>query len=236
MSQEPTAPSPVAAHPRLLSVITPPGVAAAELFEDPPGLFCHPAELAQVERAVAKRRNEYISVRHCARVALSALGHESAVILKDADGAPVWPQGAVGSLTHCAGYRGAVAAPAGLVRGMGIDAEPNVPLPDDVLPAVSLPPERAFIAGATVSGVHWDKLLFSAKESIFKTWFPLTRRWLGFDQAEISFTAEAADRGTFDATILVDGTTTDDGPPLTHLSGRWTATRDLLVTSIVLLR
>ncbi|MFE2138960.1 4'-phosphopantetheinyl transferase superfamily protein, partial [Streptomyces sp. NPDC059466] len=33
--------------------------------------------------------------------------------------------------------------------------------------------------------VHWDRLLFSAKESVYKAWFPLMRRWLDFLEADI---------------------------------------------------
>ena len=49
-------------------------VAAAELFEDPPGLRPHPQEEALIARAVDKRRREFTSARHCARVALGELG------------------------------------------------------------------------------------------------------------------------------------------------------------------
>ena len=35
--------------------------------------------------------------------------------------------------------------------------------------------------------VCWDRLLFSLKESVHKAWFPLTRRWLGFEQALVRF-------------------------------------------------
>ena len=57
---------------------------------------------------------------------------------------------------------------------------------------------------ATVPGVSWDRLLFSAKESVYKAWFPLTSRWL-------NFSAGLADRGpaarTFAARLLVSATT-----------------------------
>ncbi len=35
-------------------------------------------------------------------------------------------------------------------------------------------------------GPSWDRLLFSAKESVYKAWFPLTGRWLGFEEAAIT--------------------------------------------------
>ena len=90
-------------------------------------------------RSVAKRRNEFITARHCARIALGELGFPPLPILKGDKGEPCWPEGVVGSLTHCAGYRGAVVGRAGPVRSVGVDAEPHDVLPDGVLDAISLP-------------------------------------------------------------------------------------------------
>ncbi|MET8067607.1 4'-phosphopantetheinyl transferase superfamily protein, partial [Micromonospora sp. NPDC005313] len=75
---------------------------------------------------------------------------------------------------------------------------------------------------------HWDRLLFSAKESVYKAWYPLTGRWLGFEEAELTF-----DRaGRFAARILVDGARADGGPPLDVLDGRWLVTGGLLLTAV----
>jgi 4'-phosphopantetheinyl transferase EntD len=73
--------------------------------------------------------------------------------------------------------------------------------------------------------VCWDRLLFSAKESVYKTWFPLAGRFLGFEEAEIEVDAE---RGRFVATLLV-------GPPapVRRLAGRFLVGRGLIVTAIV---
>ena len=110
-------------------------------------------------------------------------------ILKGEKGEPCWPDGVVGSLTHCEGYRGAAVAPQGRVRSVGIDAEPHDVLPNGVLDAISLPGERAGL-DALPSGLHWDRILFCAKEATYKAWFPLTRRWLGFEDAHITFTVD----------------------------------------------
>ena len=73
-------------------------------------------------------------------------------------------------------------------RRVGIDAEPHEPLPPDVAGAIALDEElvgRAELTAAD-SAVCWDRLLFSAKETVYKAWFPLTHRWLGFEQASIT--------------------------------------------------
>ena len=89
----------------VLGTILPTGVAAEELFEDPPGLEPHPREAHLIEKAVDKRKREFTSARHCARLALGRLGLDPAPILRGDMGSPVWPNGVVGSLTHCDGYR-----------------------------------------------------------------------------------------------------------------------------------
>jgi hypothetical protein len=210
-------------------------LAYAELYDDPPDLAPLPEEEALIAKSVAKRRNEFITVRHCARRALGQLGVPPAPILKGDKGEPSWPDGVVGSLTHCKGYRGAVVGRAGPVRSVGIDAEPHDVLPDGVLGAIGLADERREIA-ALPAGLHWDRILFCAKEATYKAWYPLTRRWLGFEDAHIVFDVDPSgpgSAGVFVSTILID-TAALSGPPLTALRGRWSVERGLVLTAIVL--
>ena len=85
-------------------------------------------------------------------------------------------------MTHCAGYRAAAVARSGDLAAVGIDAEPHAPLPPDVLELVARPEERVELTALEEArpDLHWDRILFSAKEAVFKAWFPLTRRWLDF--------------------------------------------------------
>jgi 4'-phosphopantetheinyl transferase EntD len=73
--------------------------------------------------------------------------------------------------------------------------------------------------------------LFSAKETVYKVWYPLTKRWLGFEEARVTLHPED---GTFSARILADGSTVDGGPPLTSLSGRFLVSGGFVLTAIVL--
>ncbi len=204
----------------------------AELYHDPPDLAPLPEEEPLVARSVAKRRNEFVTARHCARLAMGQLGVPQSPILKGEKGEPQWPAGLVGSLTHCEGYRGAVVGRRSAVRSVGIDAEPHGVLPGGVLDAISLPVERREIA-ALPAGVHWDRILFCAKEATYKAWFPLTRRWLGFEDAHITFDVDADGSGTFVSRILIDPEALS-GPPLTELTGRWSVGEGLALTAIVL--
>lgn len=205
----------------------------AEMYDDPPHLAALPEEEPLIARSVAKRRNEFVTVRHCARVAMEQLGVAPAPILKGDKGEPHWPDGVVGSLTHCEGYRGAVVARRTAVRSVGIDAEPHGVLPKGVLDAISLPVERTEIS-ALPGELHWDRILFCAKEATYKTWFPLTQRWLGFEDAHITFTVDSAGTaGEFVSRILIDPAA-QSGPPLTELAGRWSVAGGLALTAIVL--
>ena len=208
-------------------------LAYSELYSDPPGLAALPEEEPLIARSVAKRRNEFITVRHCARIALGQLGVPPVPILKGDKGEPCWPDGVAGSLTHTAGYRGAVVGRIPAVRSVGIDAEPHDVLPDGVLDVISLPEERSEIPPKLPAGLHWDRILFCAKEATYKAWFPLTKRWLGFEDAHITFGADGPTGGTFVSRILIDPEALS-GPPLTALRGRWSVDRGLVLTAIVL--
>ncbi|MDO4762567.1 MAG: 4'-phosphopantetheinyl transferase [Corynebacterium sp.] len=173
----------------------------------------HPLERALVAHAVDVRKAEFGDARWCARQALKALDRDSKnPILRGERGMPLWPASVSGSLTHTDGYRAAVVAPRLLVRSMGLDAEVAQPLPDGVIDSIArdseLPQlERLHSAGVTCA----DRLLFCAKEATYKAWFPLTHRWLGFEQAEI----DVRDDGTFVSYLLVRPT------PVPFIEGRW---------------
>jgi enterobactin synthetase component D / holo-[acyl-carrier protein] synthase len=216
----------------VLEEILPPRVVTAEAFGDDQDAWLFPEEEAAIAAAVAGRRREFATARACARTALGRLGEPPAPILRGAKGAPCWPAGVTGSITHCEGYRAAAVARSADVLTLGLDAEPDEALPDGVLDVISLGAERAALAAlaASAPGVCWDRLLFSAKESVYKAWFPLARRWLGFEEAEVCIDGAA---GTFTATLLVPGPVVA-GSPLRVLDGRWMTGRGLVLTAIVL--
>ncbi|MEV4624751.1 4'-phosphopantetheinyl transferase superfamily protein [Micromonospora sp. NPDC049523] len=207
-------------------------VAAVEAFDDSrPGLL-FPEEEALLANSVEKRRNEFVTARRCAREALAELGIAAAPLLPGPQREPRWPAGVVGSITHCDGYRAAAVARTTDLATIGIDAEPHLPLPSGVLEAVALPAEVALLAKLAESdpSVCWDRLLFCAKEAVYKAWFPLARRWLDFHEAEIEIDPAT---GTFTAVLLVPGPLVD-GVPLTGFTGRWLVDRGLLLAAITM--
>ena len=161
-----------------------------------------------MERAVATRRAEFTTGRACAREALTSLGAPAEAVPVGEKRAPVWPDGVVGSITHTARVprRGRGVALGGALGG-------------DRRRGARRPARRGARGGvlggraarwserlaASRPEVSWDRLLFSAKESVYKTWFPLTGRWLGFEDAELV----PSEDGTFRARLLVEGPTVD---------------------------
>lgn len=219
-------------------------VTDAELGMDDDALLAalHPVEAEQIAGAVRSRRVDFAGARACAREGMSRLGVPPGPILRGGRGMPVWPQGVVGTLTHTEGLRAAAVAPADRVRSLGVDVEPHGPLADGVLESVALPDEVAWVRAARtgLGSVHWDTLLFTAKEATYKAWFPLTRRWLGFSDARITLVPDGDDddktvTGSLRSQILVDPQAVDGGADLLEFRGRWVV-RDGYVASAIVLR
>ncbi|MGW0762994.1 4'-phosphopantetheinyl transferase family protein [Streptomyces sp. NPDC002814] len=219
----------------MIEELLPASVVVVETYGSDEPAPLYPEEEAVVARAVDKRRREFATVRACARRAMEKLGVPPQAVLPGERGAPGWPAGLVGSMTHCEGYHAAALVRATDLASVGIDAEPHGPLPEGVLAAVSLPTEMPRLSGlaALHPDIHWDRLLFSAKESVYKAWFPLTRQWLDFTEADIEISAHPGDRlgGTFRAELLVPGPLID-GRRLRHFEGRWTVRRGLVATAV----
>jgi 4'-phosphopantetheinyl transferase EntD len=208
----------------VLDQLLPHPVCSAVAYTDDPDEACYPGEESLVASAAPGRRREILTARRCAREALLALGHAPVVIPRGPRREPVWPAGVAGSITHCAGYRAAAVARTSDVVSLGIDAEPHAPLPPRVLGTVTTPADRDLLARLAVSRpeVCWDRLLFSAKESIYKAWYPVTGRWLGFEDASLDIDPDA---GTFTGHILIDG-------PLREMPGRFLIQHGLIITAV----
>ena len=108
---------------------------------------------------------------------------------------------------------------------IGIDAEPNGPLPSGVLGMVASCEEQEHVRGLRQKrpGLAFDRLLFSIKESVYKAWFPRERSWLGFEDAEVGIDPE----GAFVARVPLGEA---DG---LRLAGRWGLSDGVLVTALV---
>ncbi len=216
----------------LLGSVLPMAVESEERFGDAPGGSLFPEEAQVVAHATPRRQHEYATVRECARACLGRFGYPRMPLLPRAGGAPGWPTGVRGSLTHCPGYAAAAVGLSREIAGLGIDAEPDAPLPDGVVRIIATPAERSRLAQSWVQpGMpHWDRLLFSAKEAVYKAWFPLVGEWLDPQETEVVFDPSTA---TFTATLSRDDLVLN-GSTVTRLHGRWGRGAGILVTAVVL--
>jgi 4'-phosphopantetheinyl transferase EntD len=212
----------------MIERLLPPEVAVVAMPGDDPDASALPEELALLGGAVAARRAEFATARHCARRALHRIGAPDGPILRGPKREPVWPAGIVGSITHCTGYRAAAVAHATDMLTIGIDAEPHETIRDRVVERILRDEERAWLATAPTS-IHWDRLIFSAKESVYKAWFPLTQAWLGFEDASVTIDPVA---GTFCARLVIE-------PPAgvpAQFPGRYLIAGGLVLTAIAVRR
>ncbi|MET9770466.1 4'-phosphopantetheinyl transferase superfamily protein [Streptomyces sp. NPDC006415] len=231
----------------MIGRVVPEGVARAEAFDDAlPGLP-DPRELALLRGRPEATVRRFAAARACAHRCLAQLAVPPVPLLRTPDGGPKWPPGVVGSITHCAGYRGAVAARDDVWAALGVDAEPALPLPAGLLGLVATDPERRMVAELSrrTPEVPWDRLLFSAKESVYKAWHPATGRWIGTRAVEVALTAD----GSLTALVRPERTqpppvrrrsavtATEDGVPRPvggayPYRGRWHMGDGLLLTAV----
>lgn len=170
-------------------------VATPEMYARQPS----PAEAAQMAAMVDKRRREFLAGRACARAALEALGRDSGPIARGADGAPQWPAGVVGSITHCDGFCCAAAATTDVLRALGVDAEPAVRLDPAVERLCAGDGERAAWAKlGREPACGWGIVAFSIKEAVFKTRAPFADAPLLSD-IRIALTPDSPRDGRFEA-------------------------------------
>lgn len=159
-----------------------------------------------IEHAVERRKGEFSAARRLAHKTLTKLGYPQFSLLRDTNGAPCWPTDVVGSITHCDGFRAAVASKE--LTAVGIDAEPARPLPIGVLETIAGKNERKQITESAFA-IPMDTVLFSVKETIYKCWYPVAGTWLGFEDARVNFkineivseTPGYRARGTFSASV-----------------------------------
>ena len=147
------------------------------------------------EQAIAKsfgsqkRRAEFTLGRICAHVALSRFGLETKPILRNPETRePCWPNSVWGSITHSAGF---VAVAVGLkkeIKGVGIDLESFSRSVDfNIRRHVCVDSELEWLESLPTKQANRAlRIIFSAKESIFKCIYPGTKTYLNFKDAAVS--------------------------------------------------
>jgi 4'-phosphopantetheinyl transferase EntD len=150
--------------------------------------------------------------RLAARLAMSRLGVDEAEVGVGGDGAPVWPSGVIGSISHCDGSAAAMIARRGTFGALGIDFDRHGAALDEVEALIMHADERA----ARPPGVAqplWTMLHFSAKESVYKAISAEAGRVIDFQEIRLDMDISG---GRFAARAR-----TPDVPAMVHrLAGR----------------
>jgi enterobactin synthetase component D len=189
---------------------------------------------AALRAATVKRQLHFRAGRYCALRALEALEGRrvSTVPPRAAGGAPIWPAGITGSITHTDDYVWAAVARTSQVEALGIDTERimSADRATQVSPAIAWPSELAHARAVGCDRLEALTLVFSAKEAIFKCLYGKVGRV--FDYRDVRIVAAEANRRTFTARIV--RTLSDDFPAQTILQGRFELDGERIHTGIVL--
>jgi 4'-phosphopantetheinyl transferase EntD len=217
----------------LLTALFPPGVVAAELREDVDPSQLPADEMRQVAHALPKRRREFAAGRLCARRAAAELGIADFPLPMSRDRRPCWPAALVGSITHTAGYCGAVIAERTRFRSIGLDAEVVGQVTADLWPQLFTRAEAAWLgARPRREQARCAAAAFSAKEAFYKCQYGITSRWLEFDDVVLDLCFDGPDAGSFRVEPGMRAGALDDA--LLRAAGRFHFHAGLVLTGMAL--
>lgn len=177
-----------------------------------------PDERSAVLRAVPKRQREFATGRRTARALLATLGHPGVAVARNEDRTARWPDGIVGTISHCDDLCAVAVARAGAIAGLGVDVEPDQPLDAALWSRICTPHEIESIVASRPTDSERGRaarLVFCAKEAFYKSVHARVGRVLGFHEVEIQ-----VDRRTGRFECRLEGTRTGV-PDGTRFEGRF---------------
>ncbi len=147
----------------------------------------------------SSRAKEYSSGRYAAHLAQKAVGLRQIEILNKGR-APIWPKDYVGAITHDAKYAGAIVSTQ--LKGVGLDFERIGRIKPKLHEKLFTDVEQNWLSQQT--RLEASTIMFSAKESVYKSVYPILERFVGFQEVEISVDWTC---GTFDVQYRADDMT-----------------------------
>lgn len=195
----------------------PPGVRtqATAIGEGPCAL--RPDEEPATAGMTPRRLRQFSHGRWCAHAILESLGHAGTGVPVGPSRAPVWPAGIVGSISHTHDWAAAAAAPVAVAGGLGLDIEEAAPLPAELTEIVCTAQERRWLERQAQPG-DLAKLVFCAKESLFKCLWPELRTFIDFQRVQIELDSSS---GRYTARTAVREPWSSLVQRLTGRHGRW---------------
>ncbi|MDG4878522.1 4'-phosphopantetheinyl transferase superfamily protein [Mesorhizobium sp. WSM4935] len=163
---------------RALTGFAPPGlITGCRLICTGDERYLLPAENASIATRGHRARAASGAGRLVAHELLRRLGCANPAVPRGQLGNPIWPAGIIGSIAHNDDLAVAVAARSVAMTSVGVDIEPALPLPRELEAIVATPQDRLGDLDPLVAG----RILFAAKEAVYKASFPLDGRVLGFE-------------------------------------------------------
>ena len=154
------------------------------------------SEVTPEEKAIAasftvRRKNEFLTGRACARAAALPVALPS--VVRTTSGAPDWPPGVTGSISHDNSLAIAAVAINSPSVAIGIDIEAAHHVEPSLLPIICTPAERDAIERLKPCQVQQrTAAVFTLKEAFYKAQFSITGEWLEFHDIEIHFVKSGA--------------------------------------------
>jgi 4'-phosphopantetheinyl transferase EntD len=216
-----------------LAALLPPGVTVAVTGVD--GGDEHELLAGEADAArsmVPRRRREFAAGRACARKALASLGLPAVALPVAPDRSATWPPGVCGSITHAGAWAAAAAARQELLAGIGIDLEDCAPLEADLVARLCRPEELVNAPPGLPAGI-WPRMVFSAKESVYKCVRARVGRFIDFDEVGVGATADRTS-GSGDPTGRLSFAPAGPATDLAivgRLAGRYAVAGGLIVTA-----
>ncbi|MET2829587.1 4'-phosphopantetheinyl transferase family protein [Mesorhizobium shangrilense] len=171
---------------RAMAAIAPSGVqVGCRLIREGDEAHLLPEEALSIPARQPAMRRASGAARWIAHGLLADIGFNDFTILRAPSGAPAWPRGITGSLAHDNEMAVAAVAPASDIGSLGIDVEPAQPLPDDILALVATHADVTDALDRDLAG----RILFSAKEAVYKAVYPLDRQILGYEDIAVDLNA-----------------------------------------------
>ena len=167
--------------------------------EDHSNYILHREELEILSpRACRRKQIEFVTGRAAAHVALKQIGLANAFpVLRGQKGEPLWPEGIVGSISHCYPWSVAVAIKGPNLFTVGVDLETTKRMKGtDITELVCSNTELDWVRGGNLQ--ERLTMIFSAKEAVYKAFYPLCRRYIDFKDVELTWVpAQSCFHGKF---------------------------------------
>lgn len=140
-----------------------------------------------LKTAVVKRRAEFLAGRYCAARCLQYLNIINTSIGIGNNREPIWPDSVVGSISHCNNHAVAITGKEEFLLGVGIDIEQQADQKtiNNIAHKILCKDEHHHLNSNHDDSRFIFTLIFSVKESFFKSAYPSVGRYFDFDAISV---------------------------------------------------